>query len=79
MSAMAPEVRWLDLKIGDVVEIDRRATTSCPNKAAGVALELAITERVEELPAAHGGGSLTPEECDELFGDLPGDGRSLTP
>jgi bifunctional DNA-binding transcriptional regulator/antitoxin component of YhaV-PrlF toxin-antitoxin module len=75
MSAMAAEVRRLDVKIGDVVEIDRRRYDVVSDKAAGVALEPAITKTVEELRAAHGGRSLSPEEFDELFGDLPRDGE----
>ena len=75
MSAMAAEVRRLDIKVGDVVEIGRRRYDVVSDKAAGVALEPAITKSVEELRAAHGGRSLRPEEFAELFGDLPRDGE----
>ena len=73
MSAVA-EIRRLDIKVGDVVEIGRRRYDVVSDKAAGVALEPAITMTVEELRAAHGGRSLSPEEFGELFGDLPRDG-----
>jgi hypothetical protein len=72
---VAAELRRPDVKIGDLVEIDRRRYDVVSDKAAGVAMEPAITKTVEELRAAHGGRSLSPEEFDELFGDLPRDGE----
>jgi bifunctional DNA-binding transcriptional regulator/antitoxin component of YhaV-PrlF toxin-antitoxin module len=75
MSPMAVEVKKLDVKIGDVVEIDRRRYDVVSDKAGGVALEPAITKSVEELAAQRGGRSLSREEFDELFGDLPRDGE----
>jgi hypothetical protein len=75
MSPMAVEVKKLDVKIGDVVEIDRRRYDVVSDKAGGVALEPAITKSVEELAAQRGGRSLSREEFRELFGDLPRDGE----
>jgi hypothetical protein len=63
------------LSIGDLVEIEGRQYDVVSDKAGGVALEPAITQTVAEIHAEHGGRSLTSEEFDELFGDLPSDGE----
>ena len=63
------------LSIGDLVEIHGRQYDVVSDKAAGVALEPAITKTVEELRAEHGGRPITREEFDELFGHLPRDGE----
>jgi hypothetical protein len=73
MGAMA--VAPKKLSIGDLVEIDGRQYDVVSDKAGGVALEPAITQTVAEIHAEHGGRSLTSEEFDELFGDLPSDGE----
>jgi hypothetical protein len=63
------------LSIGDVVEIDGRRYDVVSDKHGGVALEPAITMTVDEIHAEHGDRPLTPEEFEELFGDLPCDGE----
>jgi hypothetical protein len=75
MATMAVEAKKLDVKIGDLVEIDGRRYDVVSDKAGGVALEPAITKTVAELRAERGGRPLTQEEFDELFGDLPRDGE----
>jgi hypothetical protein len=75
MRPMAVEVKKLDVKVGDLVEIEGRRYDVVPDKAGGVALEPAITKTVEELRAERGGRPLSREEFDELFGDLPRDGE----
>lgn len=75
MADMAVAAKKLDVKIGDLVEIDGRRYDVVSDKAGGVALEPAITKSVEELRAEHGGRPLTKEEFEELFGDLPRDGE----
>ena len=75
MSAMAVEVKKLDVKIGDVVEIDRRRYDVVSDKAGGVALEPAITKTVAQLRAEAGGRPLSRDEFEKLFGDLPRDGE----
>ena len=72
---MAVQVKKLDVKIGDVVEIDRRRYDVLSDKAGGVALEPAITKMVEEQCAERGARPLSREEFGELFGDLPRDGE----
>jgi hypothetical protein len=75
MSAMAAEVKKLDVKIGDLVEIEGRRYDVVSDRTGGVALEPAITKTVEQLRAEAGGRPLSREEFDELFGDLPRDGE----
>jgi hypothetical protein len=75
MTAMAIDVKKLDVGIGDVVEIDGRRYDVVSDKAGGVALEPAITMTLAEIHAEQGGRPLTSEEFDELFGDLPSDGE----
>lgn len=75
MSAMATEVKRLDVKIGDLVEIEGRRYDVVSDKTGGVALEPAITKTVEQLHAEAGGRPLSREEFDELFGDLLRDGE----
>jgi hypothetical protein len=74
MSAMATEVKRLDVKVGDLVDIDGRRYDVVSDKAGGVALEPAITKTMEQLRAEAGGRPLSREQFDELFGDLPRDG-----
>ena len=69
--AVAPK----KLSVGDVVEVEGRRYDVVPDKAGGVTLEPAITQTVDEIHAELGGGRMTPEEFDELFGDLPSDGE----
>lgn len=73
MNPMAVTPKKLDLKVGDVVEVEGRHYDVVPNKNGGIALEAAITQTVAEIHAEHGGRPLTDEERDELIGDLPTD------
>lgn len=75
ITSMAVTAKKLDVKIGDVVEIDRRRYDVVSDKEDGVTLEPAITRTVAELRAERGARPLTHEEFDELFGDLPSDGE----
>jgi hypothetical protein len=75
MVAMAVAAEKLDVRIGDLVEIEGRPYDVVSDKARGVAMEPAITKTVAELRAERGGRRLTDEEFDELFGDLPSDGE----
>lgn len=45
------------------------------NKAGGVALEPPVTKTAADLRAERGARPLTPEEFEELFGELPSDGE----
>ena len=75
MAAMAVEVKKLDVRIGDVVEIDGRRYDVVSDKGGGVALEPAITRTVAEIHAEHGGRPLSSEEFEQIFGELPSDGE----
>jgi hypothetical protein len=75
MVAMAVTAKKLDVKIGDLVEIEGRKYDVVSDKQGGVALEPAITVTADELFAEHGVRRLTPEEFEEEFGDLPSDGE----
>ena len=75
MDAMAVEVKKLDVKIGDLVEIDGRRYDVVSDKAGGVALEPAITVFADELHKRHGTRPMTLEEFEEHFGHLPSDGE----
>jgi hypothetical protein len=75
MVAMAVAAEKLDVRIGDLVEIEGRPYDVVSDKARGVAMEPAITKTVAELRAERGGRRLTDEEFDELFSDLPSDGE----
>ena len=75
MIAMAVTAKKLNVKIGDLVEIEGRKYDVVSDKQGGVALEPAITKTVAEIHAEHGSRPLTPEEFDEFFGDLPSDGE----
>lgn len=72
---MATKVKKLDLKIGDVVEIEGRRYDVIPDKNGGMALEPAITMSVAEMHAKHGERPLSRQEAREWLGDLPSDGE----
>jgi hypothetical protein len=72
---MAITTKKLDIKIGDLVEIEGRRYDVVSDKDGGIALEAAITKTADELFAEHGVRRLTPEEFEEEFGDLPSDGE----
>ena len=75
MDAMAVAPKRLDVRIGDLVEIEGRRYDVVPDKAGGVALEPAITVSARELDERHGTRPATQKEFEELFGDLPSDGE----
>lgn len=64
-----------ELAIGDVVQIDGRCYDVVPDKQGGATLEPAITVTADESLAEHGLRPLTPDEFEELFGELPSDGE----
>ncbi len=73
MDEMAIAVKKLDVKIGDVVEVDGRRYDVVSDKASGVALEPAITVFAADLHERHGTKPITQDRFDELFGDIPRD------
>ena len=75
MTAMAVAAKKLDVKIGDLVEIEGRKYDVVSDKHGGVALEPAITMTADEILAEHALRPLSPEEFEEEFGDLPSDGE----
>ena len=75
MIAMALTAKKLDVKIGDLVEIDGRKYDVVSDKHGGVALEPAITKTVAEIHAEHGERQLSRAEFEELFGHIPSDGE----
>jgi hypothetical protein len=75
MTAMAVGAKKLDVKIGDLVEIEGRKYDVVLDKHGDVALEPAITQTVAEIHAAQGERQLSAAEFAELFGDIPSDGE----
>jgi hypothetical protein len=75
MSAMAVEIKKLDLRIGEVVEIDGRRYEVVPDRQDGLTLEPAITVSAAELDRRHGTRPATREEIDTQLDLLPGDGE----
>ena len=73
MTLMAVTAKKLDVKIGDLVEIEGRKYDVVSDKQGGVALEPAITRTVAEIHAEHGERQLSAEEFAKLFGDIPSD------
>ncbi len=73
MGSMAVAVKKLDVKIGDVVEIDGRRYEIVPDKHGGFALEAAVGVTVDELDRRHGTRPATQEEIDSQLDLLPGD------
>lgn len=75
MTAMAVAAKKLDVKIGDLVEIEGRNYDVVSDKHGGVALEPAITKTVDEILAEDGLTPMSKEESEEHFGHLPSDGE----
>ena len=75
MIAMAVTAKKLDVKIGDLVEIEGRKYDVVSDRQGGVALEPAITKTVAEMLAEEGLTPLSKEEFEEQFGHLPCDGE----
>ncbi len=72
---MAVAVKKIEASLGDIVQIGARRYEVVDDREGGLALEPAITKTVAQLQAERGGRGLTPEEFEELFGDLPSDGE----
>jgi len=75
MIRMAVVAKKLDVRIGDIVEIDGRRYDVVSDKEGGVTLEPAITETVSELHAERDARALDAAEFERLFGGLPSDGE----
>ena len=75
MAAMAVDAKKLEVKIGDLVEVDGRRYDVVSDKNGGIALEPAITVFSAELHERHGTRPATKAEFEQLFGDLPSDGE----
>jgi hypothetical protein len=75
MTAVSTKAKQLDVKIGDLVEIEGRQYDVVSDKQGGVALEPAITKTVAEIHAEHGEWQLSAAEFEELFGAIPHDGE----
>ncbi len=75
MSAMAVTAKKLDVRIGDVVEIDGRRYDVVSDKEGGVTLEPAITKSAAQILDEQGLRRLSSEEFKQHFGDLPSDGE----
>jgi hypothetical protein len=75
MPVMAVTAKRLDVKIGDLVEIEGRRYDVVSDKEGGVTLEPAITKTVAEIHAEHGERQMSSEEFEQLFGELPTDGE----
>ena len=75
MTAMAVAAKKLDVRIGDLVEIEGRKYDVVSDKHGGVGLEPAITKTVAEVHAEHGTRPMTPDEFERHLGDLPSDGE----
>jgi len=75
MTSMAVTAKKLDVKIGDLVEIEGRKYDVVSDKHGGVTLEPAITMTADQILAQEGLRPLTDEEFEEQFGDLPSDGE----
>jgi hypothetical protein len=75
MTAMGVTAKKLDVKVGDLVEIEGRTYDVVSDKHGGVALEPAITKTIAEMLAEDGLTPLSKEEFEERFGNLPSDGE----
>ena len=73
MVAMAVSVKKLDVKIGDLVEIDGRRYEILSDKQGGLTLEPVITVTVAELDRRHGTRPASQEEIDSQLDLLPPD------
>lgn len=68
MTGMAVTAKKLDVKIGDLVEIDGRKYDVVSDKEGGVTLEPAITKTVAEILGEHGEQLASQEEFERAFG-----------
>jgi hypothetical protein len=74
-STMAVDIKKLDVRIGDVVEIDGRRYEVVPDRQGGLTLEPAITVSAAELDRRHRTRPATQEEIDSQLDLLPADGE----
>jgi len=72
---MAAEVKKLDVRVGDVVEIGVRRYDLVSDPLSGVALEPVSTQTVAEIQDDLELRPLSASEFDEQFGDLLVDGE----
>lgn len=75
MTAMAVEVKKLDLRLGDVVKVAGRWYDVVSDRAGGIAVEPAITVTARDLHERDGTRPATPEELERVFGNLRTDGE----
>lgn len=72
---MAGTVKQVDVKTGDLVEIEGRRYDAVSDQAGGIALEPAITAFADELDRRHGTRPATQEEIESQLDLLPADGE----
>lgn len=73
---MAVTAQKLNIKIGQLVEIDGRRYDVVSDGGGGIALEPAITKTVAELLAEHRERPVSDDEFERAFGkSLPPDGE----
>lgn len=66
---MAVTIQKLDIKVGQVVEIDGRRYDVVADGEGGVDLEPAITRTADQIHSEHGETPLTEAEVTALFGE----------
>jgi hypothetical protein len=76
IGSIAAMAKKLDVKIGDLVEIEGRRYEVVSDKHGGVALEPAITQAVAEIHAEHGERQLSGKGLAELFAEIPSTTRA---
>jgi hypothetical protein len=70
MSRMTAAVKKLDVRIGDVVEVEGRTYDVVADGQGGVSLESAITTTVGETLAEKGPTAMSEEEFDRRLGNV---------
>ena len=71
---MATAVEKLDLKVGEIVEVDGRRYEVVPDRQGGLTLEPPITP-MAELHAKRGTKPASAEDFERLSVDVPYDGQ----
>lgn len=79
MGAMAVAPKKLDVRVGDLVEIDGRRYELVPDSQGGLTLEPAVGVSVTDLDRRHGTRVATREEIENQLDLLPGDGSACSP
>lgn len=72
---MAVAPKKLDVRVGDLVEIDGRRYEIVPDKQGGLTLESEVGVIVAELDQRHGTRPATQQEIGDQLGLLAGDGE----